>query len=409
MNRLFRYSIILTALLVLVWAGTVWQRDGRLPLIGGKGAAPDQSGAVAGPVGQPGAAPGPVAAAAATGSPAAVPAAQAAIKSGGDGGRDVIVNTVIAEAVRLEDQITAVGSLLAAQSVQVAAEIAGRIVEVAISDGSRVARGDILFRLDDDVIAAELAQARAELDLAQANLKRTRNLARDNFVSERSRDEALSNVNVLQARLQVVAARQSRTRIPAPFDGIVGLVGVSTGDYVTPGATLVRIDDLSSLKLDMRMPERLFPRVRAGQTIRVGFDAYPDHEFTAHVETIDSQLDPGGRSLLVRGRIDNAQGLLLPGMFARAQLVVDAREGAVMLPEQCLDASANGQHVFVVREGKAFRTSVTTGSRRDGRVEILSGVSAGDQVISAGQIKLRGTGVPVKVVPAGDSRPQDAA
>lgn len=397
MKRVVSSVGVIVLMIALGWAGAVWQRDGHLPFMRTADPVPDAR--VTQPVQQ----------AANPGAPAANRPAAGPPGGGPPGaGRPVTVNAVAAQARRIEDRVTAVGSLLAAQSVQIAAEIAGRITEVAVTDGARVTAGAPMFILDDDVIAAELAQARAELDLAQANLRRTRNLARDNFVSERSRDEALSNVNVLQARLQVVAARQSRTRIEAPFDGIAGLVAVSRGDYITPGATLVRLDDLSSLKVDLRLPERLFSRLRMGQPLRLTFDAWPARQFDARIETIDSQLDAGGRSLIVRGRIDNADGLLLPGMFARAELVLQAREQAVMVPEESLEATSEGQHVFVVRDGKAIRTPVTVGARQDGEVEVVAGVVAGEQVVTAGQIKLRGSGVPVAVVAPVGLQSQDS-
>jgi len=310
----------------------------------------------------------------------------------------VKVNVAAAETLRIEETVSAVGSLLAAQSVQLAPETDGRIVESSLRDGSLVVTGDLMFRLDDSVTEAELAQAQAELSLARADLARARNLAKQSFVSQRSREEAAANVKVLAAKLEVVSARLAKSRILAPFDGRVGLIGVSVGEYVTKGTPLVRLDDLSTLKLDLRVPERLMAQVKPGQAIRVGFDAYPQREFVARVETVDSAIDAAGRSLVVRGRIDNADDLLRPGMFARARLVIGAREQAVMVPEEAVLASAEGQYVYAVAQGQAKRRPVRTGARQNGRVEILSGVQAGESVVTAGQLKLRGKSVPVEAI-----------
>ncbi len=312
--------------------------------------------------------------------------------------RPVTVNAVPAVEATIEDRVTAVGSLLAAQSVSLAPEVDGRVVEIGAKDGQAVLANDLLFRLDDSVTEAELAQSEAELGLARADLKRARNLAKNSFVSERSREEAAANVKVLRAKLQVVRARLAKARIRAPFDGQLGLIKVNLGEYVKSGAALVRLDDLSSLKLDLRVPERLLARVRTGQTIRVTFDAYPEREFVAAVETIDTAIDSVGRSLIVRGRLANPDRLLRPGMFARARLVLGARDTAVMVPEESVLASAKGQYVFAVRDGKAQRQMVKTGIRQGGRIEIVDGVSAGELVVTAGQVKLRGNNLPVKIV-----------
>lgn len=324
-----------------------------------------------------------------------------AAKPGGPPGRSrgpVKVNVAIAEKLRIEETVSAVGSLLAARSVQLAPEVDGRLIEVGLVDGALVSKGDALFRLDDSVTEAELAQAQAELSLARADLTRARNLAKQSFVSKRSREEAAANVKVLAAKLDVVSARLAKSQILAPFDGRAGLLGVSVGEYVTKGSALVRLDDLSTLKLDLRVPERLLAQVKKGQSIRVGFDAYPQREFLAQVETVDSVIESAGRSLVVRGRIDNADDLLRPGMFARARLVIGAREAAVMVPEESVLASAEGQYVYVVAEEQATRRAVATGARQDGRIEILEGVQAGESVVTAGQLKLRGQSVPVKAI-----------
>lgn len=333
--------------------------------------------------------------------PALVAAEQkpaAAQQRGGSAARAITVNAQKAVVAKIEDSVSAVGSLLAAQSVELAPEVDGRIVTVSVSDGQSVSADDLLFQLDDTVTAAELAQSEAELSLARADLKRASNLARNSFVSERSREEAAANVKVLRAKLQVVRARLAKARIRAPFGGRIGLVNVSPGEYVKSGTALVRLDDLSSLKLDLRVPERLVARVQPGQTIRVSFDAYPGREFLARVETVDTAIDDVGRSLVVRGRLDNADNLLRPGMFARARLILGTRNSAVMVPEESIMASADGQYLFAVREGKAQRQPVRTGVRQNGNIEIIEGVAAGELVVTAGQVKLRGNNLPVKIV-----------
>ncbi len=296
----------------------------------------------------------------------------------------------------VEQRVSAVGNLLAARSVLLKPEINGRISKVSIADGALVSAAQPVFKLDTAVVDAQVSQAQAELRLAQNNLRRTRNLAKQNFVSRRSRDEAASNVTVLRARLEVMKAQQAQAIVVAPFAGRVGLVSVNEGDYVKSGAELVRLDDLSSLKLDIRVPERLFAALKVGQPIRVQIDAYPERAFEAKVETIDSQIDQAGRSVVVRGRLDNQSGLLRPGMFAKAALVLASRDNALMVPETTLIPGQSGKAVYRVVDGVATRTLVKTGVRQDGKVEVLDGLNAGDRVVSAGLIKLRGPTVKIR-------------
>jgi membrane fusion protein (multidrug efflux system) len=398
MMRTLTSVLALGLLLVLGWGAYQWQRTGEVPglawVTGGGSPATRASGSVA-PAG--------------AGKPAGAANAGAAANRGGGKRPPTVVTVTQAVGRDVEDTVDAVGSLLAAQSVLIKPEIAGRIAEIGVTDGQAVSRGDRLFELDGSVIAAELVQARAELELARSNLRRTKNLASQAFVSERSQDEAQSSVQVLEARRQVVQARLDKTRVRAPFSGVAGLVQVDPGDYVQAGTPLVRLDDLSSLKLDLRVPERLFSRLRPGLPVRVGFDAYPDRVFEAEIETIDAQLDDGGRSVIVRGRIDNSEGLLRPGMFARATLVLGRRAESVMVPEAAVVSDAAGQFVYRVQDGTARRTSVTTGARREGLVEVLGGLNIGDTVVLAGQINLRGAEAPVRIVDPAERSGADSA
>jgi membrane fusion protein (multidrug efflux system) len=322
---------------------------------------------------------------------------------GGAGGRGkrgpVAIQTATIVHATVEQRVSAVGNLLAARSVLLKPEIDGRIAQVAITDGETVQAGQLVFKLDTKVVDAQVSQAKAELRLANNNLRRTRNLAKQNFVSRRSRDEAAANAAVLRARLEVMKAQLAQATIVAPFPGRVGLVSVNTGDYVKSGAELVRLDDLSSLKLDIRVPERLFAELKVGQPVRVSIDAYPKQSFEAKVETIDSQIDQAGRAVTVRGRLNNESGLLRPGMFAKAALVLASRDNAMLVPETAIIPGQSGKVVYRVVDGTATRTPIKTGIRQDGNIEVLDGLALGDQVVTAGLIKMRGPSVKVRLMP----------
>jgi membrane fusion protein (multidrug efflux system) len=212
----------------------------------------------------------------------------------------------------IAEEAVAAGSLRANESVTVRSEVAGRITQVGFTDGARVTRGTTLFALDASLSAAEVEQARAELALAKANFERTAELARRNFVSESAKDTAAANQKVLEAKLKLAEARLARSEIRAPFNGVMGLRNISPGDFVNDGADLALIEDISKMKVDVRLPERYFGRIKPGQPILLSFDSMPGKTFTATLKAVDAQVDANGRSLLLRGELANPGGALRP-------------------------------------------------------------------------------------------------
>ena len=308
------------------------------------------------------------------------------------------VEVARAERVSLAETVSAVGTLRANESVVIKPEIAGRIDRIHFDSGARVRQGAPLVSLDASIPAAEAEQTRAELALALANEQRTADLARQKFVSERARDEASANLKVLEARLKLAEARLAKSSIRAPFSGVLGLRNVSAGDFVKEGAELVTLEDVSLMKVDLRLPERYLGQLRPGQLIEIEFDAYPGRRFQARLEAIDVRVDADGRSVMARGRLPNADGLLRTGMFAKVALTLSKRDDAVVVPEEAVFPAGEDQFVYRVDDGRATRVRVRTGARRDGKVEIVEGVRAGESIVTAGQPKLTSDGAEVRVV-----------
>lgn len=382
MRRLVYYALALAGLAALGWWAYGWHRPPAVD---------------------------PNAAQAAAGGPATGPAGVAPGKGqdgakGGEAGKGggprgpTSVEAALVREMPLRDEATAVGALRANETVMLKPEIAGRIAAVHFRDGERVARGALLVALDASVPRAEAEQARAELGLARANYQRTADLAQKNFVSERARDEAAATMQVLEAKLKLAEARLARYEIRAPFAGVLGLRNVSVGDYVKEGADLVVLDDFSSVLVDVRLPERLLGQLRRGQRIRLSVDTYPEKDFAAVLEATEAQVDANGRFVIARGRVSNPQGLLRGGMFVRARLVLAERAKALVIPEEALVPAGDEQFVYRIEAGKALRTKVATGIRRDGLVEIVQGLAAGNQVVTAGQMRLQRDGTEVKVI-----------
>lgn len=317
------------------------------------------------------------------------------------GGMPVAVEVVRAEARTLTESASAVGTLLSNESVVLRPEISGRISAIHFRDGQAVSRGAVLVALDSAVQEAELQQARANLVLAQTNHRRTEDLFQRQFISERARDEAAAALKVQEAAVALAEARLAKTRIRAPFDGVVGIRNVSVGDYVKDGQDLINVEDVATLKVDFRLPEVYLPRLRPGQTADVASDALPGASFRAMVDAINPQVDASGRSILVRGHLANSKGKLRPGMFVRVQLAFGDRKGVVMVPEQALVPAGSSQSIFriLAQDGasRAQAVKVATGQRAQGWVEISEGLAAGDLVVTAGQQRLR-EGASVRVV-----------
>lgn len=291
--------------------------------------------------------------------------------------------------------ISAVGSLRSDESVMLRPEVAGRIEAIEFKEGQPVERGQLLFRLDDSVARAELDQARANLALAQSHYRRAVDLQGRGFVSQQARDEAGSNLKIQQAATALAQARLDKMTLKAPFAGVIGLRNVSIGDYVGQGQDLAPLEAIDPLKVDFRVPEMYFNRIQVGQTLNIRLDALPGAERQGEVYAVSPLVEAGGRSILLRATVPNPDSRLRPGMFARVQLLFGA-DDVLAVPEAALAPSGQAQYVFTVKDGRAHRTEVTLGERRDGKVEILTGVAPGDRVVIAGFQRLT-DGSPVEV------------
>jgi membrane fusion protein (multidrug efflux system) len=330
-------------------------------------------------------------------------ASGAAGSSRGPGG-PVTVEAARVEVMRLTDDSQTVGSLRSRRSVMVRPEVSGRITQLNFRDGDRIQKGQVLVQFDDQLPQAQVKQSLAELSIAQANHKRNQDLVAQNFISQRTVDESAANLEVAQAKLALARATADRLRIVAPFDGIAGIRTVNIGDYLKDGTDIVNIEDIDAVYVDFRLPERFQTKIRRGQRAVLDIDALPGRKFSAIVLAIDPLLDANGRSIGVRGCVDNRQLQLRPGMFARVTSVFGERENARVIPEEALVPQGNRQFVIKLVDGptpetrSTQRVEVKVGIRRPGRVEITEGLEPGDQIVTAGQQRVQRDGSVVRVV-----------
>jgi len=284
--------------------------------------------------------------------------------------------------------VNAVGSLLADKSVTIQPEIAGIVSKVGFSEGGRVAADDIVIQLDSTILAAELDRAEAALALSQQNYNRAQTLAVQGSGTTRARDEAAAALSTARAELQLAKARLEKATIRAPFAGIVGLSNVTPGRFVAVGERIVNLESINPIKVDFRIPENFLQQLKISQTIAVSVDAFPNASFQGTVYAMDPLVDVNGRAVKLRARITNEDGGLKPGLFARVRLTLQQRPNAMLVPEAAMVPQGNDQFVYRVVDNKAMYVKIRTGERRNAQVEVLEGLSVGDIVVVAGQVKL---------------------
>src|SRR5689334_1388537 len=313
------------------------------------------------------------------------------------GSKPLMVKAAPARAATLTNEISAVGTLVANESVMVRPEVAGRVAAIHFSEGQPVAAGARLISLDAAEVRAQLEASRADERLAEQRSQRADELFKKNFISQQALDDAREAWRKTTARRQEDEARLAKTELRAPFAGIVGLRQVSTGAYLRAGDDIARLDKIDVMKLDFRVPETYLGKIRRDQPVRVRVDAYADELFQGRVYAVETSVEEKTRTVMLRARVPNPGARLKPGMFVRVGLELDSRSGVVVVPEQAINPRGDKYFLFKVVDGKADRVEVALGVRRPGEVEISRGVAAGDVAITENQPMLQ-PGMAVTIV-----------
>lgn len=317
------------------------------------------------------------------------PQLPAAGKPGAGPARALPVKTAVVSRGTVTDSVSAVGTLLANESVMIRPEIDGRIEAFHFQEGQLVRKGDKLVSLDASEVEAQLTSAVAAANLNRSRLKRSEELLAKNFISAQAMDEARENLNQSAAREAEIKAKLAKSTIRAPFEGVTGLRQVSPGAYAKAGQDIARLEGIGVLKLDFRVPETFLRRIRVGQPLAIHVDAYPGEQFNGAIYAIEPAVDESTRTVLLRARLPNPGVRLKPGMFARVSLDLERRDNALLVPEQAIVPRGDGRYVFRVAGGKAQLVKVEMGVRRPGEVEIVKGLEPGDTVVVDGQQRLQ--------------------
>lgn len=289
----------------------------------------------------------------------------------------------------LEQTLTAVGVLQANESVMISPEQSGRISEILFAEGHSITANSPMFRLDSALYDAALAQAKARAHLSQLEYERAASLLKKRVGSQTEHDTRLAQLRVDEAEVALAHTRLDKMTINAPFSGTIGLRRVSPGDFVTAGQPLVELTDLSSLKVEFSIPERHLQRLHPDQPVTLTIDAMDTQAFTGRIYAIAPSANPDSHNISIRARIPNPEGTLRPGLFARIEILTARNEQALIVPEQALILQANQTLLMQVNASNQVElVPVTTGTRRYGEVQILSGLEPGAVVVTAGHMKL---------------------
>ncbi len=293
------------------------------------------------------------------------------------------VQTFTVKPTALEDRLVLNGSIRGEEGIDLRPEIQGRVVEILFTDGSDVEKGDLLVRLDDSELRAELNGTTLQLELAEQKAERQEQLFERGLVSEEEYDTVLNEREVLRARQMLLQARIDKTAIRAPFSGRIGLRHISPGQIISPETRITTLQQLDPLQVDFSVPERYQTQLQLGVPLTIRVTGIRE-TFPGTVVARDPVVNPDTRTITLRGKVPNKDGLLYPGNFAIVELSLAQRLDTIMVPAISVLRSLSGTSVFVVEEGIAKRRDVGTGLRTKDTVEIIQGLDPGEQVIVRG-------------------------
>lgn len=313
------------------------------------------------------------------------------------GQRAVNVITARVQQRDLPRIVTAVGTVLANESVDITTKVSAKILKLQFSEGSFVKKGTPLVYLDANEMEAGLAESQAELENSRKLYQRSLKLYKTKNVPKARVDLLLSELQIAKAKVSAGKARLDDFIIKAPFSGVLGFREVSVGALIRPADVITTLDDITSLKLDFDLPESHLARVNQGQLFIARSVAFEGRDFSGLVQTVSTRIDPVTRAVRVRGRIPNDQGELKPGMFLSVELQTGVQSNATLVPEHAVTISAAGHFVYTIVDNIAYRKSVAVGYRSEGWVQILSGLDGATEVITEGLQKVK-DGQPVTVI-----------
>jgi len=305
-------------------------------------------------------------------------------------GQLIQVTGITVTGAPLQDAITVVGNLQANEDVVIKSEIGGIVENINFEEGQTVQKGTVLIQVDHKNLASEMEQAQANFNLAAANLKRSHDLVNNKTISPQAYDQAQAQYKATNAALNKTKQQYEKASIVAPFDGIMGSRRISPGQFVNSNDILTSISSVNPIKLEFNLAERYLSKIYIHQKVEVTTSAFPNRIFTGESFFIAPTVDVKTRTIMIKATINNDDLLLKPGMFSRIKLILEEKEGAVLIPNSAVINRESGTAVFTVApDGTANYQNIELGIQVKDSVEVISGLKIGDTIITEGHMKVQ--------------------
>jgi len=296
---------------------------------------------------------------------------------------------------KFDDNLSLSGTLESNEEINIRSEVSGVVESIQFEEGTKVSKGQVLFRVNDIELRAQLSKAKTAQQLASENQRRAKLLLEKQAISQEEFDISNADFESARAESDLIAAQLYKTTVRAPFSGTIGLRSISKGTFVNPETPIAKLVNTSQIKITFSIPEKYVSQIKVGNSLTfTTSDANEEH--TAIIYAMEPQVDIATRTLKIRAIADNKDGKLYPGTFANVILPLETVNDALMVPTQALIPIQNGKIIFVSKNGMAEEVKVETGTRTDSSIRILSGLKAGDTILTSGVMSLK-NGTPVKV------------
>jgi membrane fusion protein, multidrug efflux system len=303
-------------------------------------------------------------------------------------GGKLSVDAIILKPAQLDNKLNVTGSVLPNESLELKSEVSGKITAIYFREGKWVRKGDLLFETNADEIEAQLEKQRYNRKLNEDNEFRQRKLLEKDAISQEEYDNALNRLNTTEADIRLLETQLNKTRIKAPFDGVIGLRFVSEGAYISPSTVIATLYNISPAKIEFAVPGRYSTQVAAGKKIRFTIES-DLKTYDGQVYAIEPRIDPDTRTLKIRALADNRSGVLLPGQFIKVELILESMSNAILVPTEAVIPEQAGKKVYILDKGKAKEIFIETGIRTANALEVLSGLKANDTLLTTGILQLR--------------------
>lgn len=312
-------------------------------------------------------------------------------------GKSITVTGIVANPQTFDNNLSLSGSIEANEQVEIRSEVSGIVEAIYFQEGSTVSKGQVLFKVNDLELRAQLRQTSTREGLASENERRAKLLLQKEAISQEEYDLARADLKSAQAQSQLIRAQIAKTAVRAPFSGRIGLRSISPGTYITPAILVAKLVNTGKLKITFSIPEKYATQVKTNTNITFTISGSTE-KFTAKVYAIEPEVAVATRTLQVRAITDNKNGKLLPGTFADVELPLDIIKDAIVVPTEAIIPVQNGKKVFISSNGQAKEVMIETATRTDASILVLSGLKAGDTIITSGVMSLKNeTPVTVKI------------